>query len=62
VADEPVASEPVTREEVAQAIGRAVLKQAENLADYADSKAAAAALKDLAETMAWLKFPNQPHG
>jgi hypothetical protein len=56
-----MADEKVTNEEIVQAIGRAMIEQAKNLADYGDSKPAAAALKDLAEALAWLKYPNQPH-
>lgn len=52
---------PVTMAEAAQAIARAAKTQADKLADAGDSAVAAAALKDLAETLAWLKYPNQPH-
>lgn len=52
---------PVTKQEIAQAIGRAMLEQAQNLADYGDGVKAAAGLKDLAEAWAWLNHPTQPH-
>lgn len=53
--------EGTTKADISQAIGKAIVKQAEELADHGDSRAAAAALKDLAEAMAWLSNPNQPH-
>ncbi|GGS81833.1 hypothetical protein [Streptomyces griseoviridis] len=56
-----MADEEVTRKEIAQEIGRAMIEQAKNLANYGDSKVAAAGLKDLAEALAWLNHPNQPH-
>lgn len=56
-----MSSEKTTAEEMQQAIGNAIVEQAKNLATYGDSKVAAAGLKDLAEAVAWLKYPNQPH-
>lgn len=53
--------EAVTKVEIAQSLGRAIVKQADALADHGDSRVAAAGLKDLAEALAWLKYPNQPH-
>jgi hypothetical protein len=50
-----------TREEIQQAIGHAIVEQAKNLATYGDSRVAAEGLKDLAEALAWMNYPNQPH-
>jgi len=44
-----------------EAIYKAIIAQAENLADYADSKPAAEALNNLAEAFAWLHNGSQPH-
>ncbi|MFJ4918124.1 hypothetical protein [Streptomyces sp. NPDC088726] len=44
-----------------QAIFDAIVEQAKNLQDYADSRSAAEGLKSLAEAFAWLTNPGQPH-
>jgi hypothetical protein len=56
-----MSNEKTSKEEIHQAIGRAIVEQANNLATYGDSSVAAEGLKNLAEAAAWLSYPNQPH-
>jgi hypothetical protein len=58
MSDEPADLKNQARE----AIYKAIIAQAENLADYGDSRPAAEGLNNLAEALAWLNNSSQPHG